>query len=390
MSNTLAKKIYASLKNVVGKKSKLLHKPYLLKGNEKKYLNECVDSSYVSPSGGKFIEKFEKKIKSVTSSKYAISVVNGTSGLHLAIKAIGVKKDEEILVPSLTFVGTCNAIIYSNAIPHFVDSSLKNYGIDCEKLERHLSTNTKIINGICYNKKSKRIIRAIIVVHLFGHPAKVDSIVALAKKYKLKVIEDAAESIGSFYKGKHTGTFGHFGVISFNGNKSLTTGGGGVVITNNYNLASKIKFLSSAAKIKHKYKYIHGDVGYNYRLSNLNAALGCAQLEKIKKIIFSQRKLFTKYKQSFKDFKSIYILNEPKNSRSNFWLQTLVLKEKNKINIDAILKYINKKGFQVRPAWDLISEIKFYKKFPKMNLDQSKAIRTSIINLPSSPEILIK
>ena len=219
---------------------------------------------------------------------------------------------------------------------------------------------------------------------------RVDSIVTLAKKYKLKVIEDAAEAIGSFYKGKHTGTFGHFGVISFNGNKSLTTGGGGVVITNNYNLASKIKFLSSAAKIKHKYKYIHGDVGYNYRLSNLNAALGCAQLEKIKKIIFSQRKLFTKYKQSFKDFKSIYILNEPKNSRSNFWLQTLVLKEKNKINIDAILKYINKKGFQVRPAWDLISEIKFYKKFPKMNLDQSKAIRTSIINLPSSPQILIK
>ena len=386
---SLAKKIFTSLKSVVGKKSKLLHKPYLLKGNEKKYLNECIDSSFVSTSGGKFIERFEKKIKNLTKSKYVISVVNGTSGLHLAIKAIGVMENEEILVPSLTFVGTCNAIIYSNAIPHFVDSSLKTYGIDHDKLDKYLSNNAKIINGYCYNKKSKRKIKAIIVVHLFGHPAKIDSLLTIAKKYKLKIIEDAAESIGSFYKGRHTGTIGDVGVISFNGNKSLTTGGGGAVITDNYSLAKKIKFLSSTSKIKHKYKYIHQGVGYNYRLSNISAALGCAQLEKLNKIIISQRKLFIKYKKVFRNFENIEILSEPKNSRSNYWLQTLVLKKKNKTHINSILQYINDRGYQVRPAWDLISEMKYYKKFPKMNLDKSREIRSSLINLPSSPEILI-
>ena len=365
-----------------------LHEPRFV-GNEKKYLNECIDSSFVSPSGGKFIEKFEKKIKNLTKSKYAISVVNGTAGLHLAIKAIGVKENEEILVPSLTFVGTCNAIIYANAIPHFVDSSLKTYGVDHNKLEKYLLNNTKIINGYCYNKNSKRKIKAIIVVHLFGHPAKIDSLTTLAKKYKLKIIEDAAESIGSFYKGKHTGTFGHLGVISFNGNKSLTTGGGGVIITNSKNLAKKIRFLSSTSKIKHQYKYIHQGIGYNYRLPNINAALGCAQLEKLKKIISSQRKLFAKYNKVFNNLESIEILREPKNSQSNYWLQTLVLKNKNKYHINSILRYINDRGYQIRPVWDLISEMKYYKKFPKMNLDKSKNIRASLINLPSSPEILI-
>ena len=386
----LAKKIHSILRTVVGKNSKLLHKPYLLNGNEKKYLNECIDSSFVSPSGGKFIRRFETKIKKITKAKFATSVVNGTSGLHLAIQAIGVKKDQEILVPSLTFVGTCNAITYANAIPHFVDSSLENYGIDYKKLDKYLSKNTKIINGVCFNKKSKRKIKAMIVVHLFGHPAKIDSLLVVAKKYKLKLIEDAAESIGSFHKGKHTGTIGHIGVISFNGNKSLTSGGGGVVLTNNRSLAKKINFLSSTSKIKHKYKYVHQGVGYNYRLSNLNAALGCAQLEKLKKIISSQRKLFVKYKNAFKNLENIEILDEPENSKSNYWLQTLILKKKNKGHIDYILNYINEKGYQARPTWDLISEMKYYNKFPKMNLDKSKDIRESLINLPSSPEILIK
>ncbi len=389
-NNFIAKKIYTGLKTVVGKKSKLLHKPYLLKGNEKKYLSECIDSSYVSPSGGRFIDLFEKKIKKLTKSKYVISVVNGTSGLHLAIKAIGVKENEEILVPALTFVGTCNAIIYSNAIPHFVDSSLKDYGIDHVKLDEYLSNNTKIINGNCFNKKTKRKIKAIIVVHLFGHPAKIYSLLTIAKKYKLKIIEDAAESIGSFCKGKHTGSIGHVGVISFNGNKSLTTGGGGAVITDSFTLAKKIRFLSATSKINHKYKYIHQGVGYNYRLSNLNAAVGCAQLEKLNIIVYSQRELFKKYKKVFKHYENIEVLSEPKNCRSNYWLQSIVLKKDNKSNINTILKYINERGYQIRPAWDLISEMKYYKKFPKMNLNNSKEIRSSLINLPSSPEISIK
>ncbi len=383
----LEKVIFKKLTSVIGKKSKLLHKPYLLNGNEKKYLSKCIDSSFVSPSGGEFIYKFEDKIKRLTNSKYAVSVVNGTSGLHLALKAIGIKKDDEVLVPSLTFVGTCNSIIYSNATPHFVDSSLNSYGVDNIKLENYLAKNAKMISGVCYNKNTKKKIRAIIVVHLFGHPAEIGSIIRIAKKYKLKVIEDAAESIGSFYKGKHTGTIGHIGVISFNGNKSLTTGAGGVVITNSYSLAKKVKFLASTAKVKHAYKYLHKGVGFNYRLANINAALGCAQLEKLNKIISSQRKLFKKYKKVFENIENVEILDEPKNSKSNFWLQTLILKKRNKKKIESILKYVSKKGFQIRPTWDLISEIKFYKKFPKMNLDKSKEIRSSLINLPSSPEI---
>ena len=305
------------------------------------------------------------------------------------MQAVGVKKNEEVLVPSLTFVGTCNSIIYNNAVPHFIDSSLENYGIDDNKLEKYLLKNTKIVNGSCYNKKTKRKIKVLLVVHLFGHPANIFALLKIAKKFKLKLIEDAAESIGSFYKGKHTGTIGDAGVISFNGNKTITTGGGGAIITNNKNLAKKIKFLASTAKIKHPYKYIHGDVGYNFRLANINAAIGCAQLEKINKIISGQRKLFEKYKNAFKNFENIEIMEEPKKSFSNYWLQTLILKNNNKKALNNILSYMNKKGYELRPAWDLISEMKFYKKFPKMSLNQSKKIRDSIINLPSSAEIII-
>ena len=385
----LTKKILSKISFIVGKKSRQLHKPYLINGNEKKYLNECIKSSYISSSAGKFIKLFENKIMKLTKSKNVVSVINGTSGLHLALKAIGIKKNDEVLVPSLTFVGTCNSIIYSEAIPHFVDSSLESYGVDGNKLEKYLMKNTKVVSGSCYNKKTKRKIKAIIIVHLFGHPVKIDPIIKIAKKFKLKIIEDAAESIGSYYKKKHTGTIGHVGVISFNGNKSLTTGGGGVVLTNKKKIAQKIRILASTAKINHPYKYLHSEVGYNYRLANINAAIGCAQIEKISKIIHSQRKLFKKYKNIFKEMKEVEILDEPEECFSNFWLQTLILKKKNQYSIDFILKYLNQRGFQVRPVWNLINEIKFYRKFPKMDLSQSKKLRNSIINLPSSPEILM-
>ena len=382
-------KIFSKIKFVVGKKSKLLHKPYLEKGNEKKYLNECIKTSYVSGSGGKFINLFENKIKKITKSKNAISVVNATSGLHLAIKAIGVEENDEVLVPALTFVGTCNSIIYAKAIPHFVDSSLKNYGVDSKKLEKYLRATTLIKSGCCINKNTKRKIKAIIIVHLFGHAADLDPLIKVAKKFKLKVVEDAAESIGSYYKSKHTGTIGHVGVISFNGNKSLTTGGGGIVITNNKKIADQVRFLASTAKVQHPFKYLHHGLGYNYRLANINAALGCAQIEKLSKIISSHRKLFKKYKMVFADIKGVEILNEPNKCFSNFWLQTLILKKSKRMFINKLLVYLNKKGYQVRPTWDLISDMKFYKKFPKMNLSQSKEIRSSLINLPSSPELMI-
>ena len=388
-NNFFIKKIFSKLRLVVGKNSKLLHKPYLINGNEKKYLNECIDSSYVSGSGGKFIDLFENKIKKLTKSKNAISVINATSGLHLALRVLGVKENDEVLVPALTFVGTCNPIVYLKATPHFIDSSLENYGVDSDKLDKYLKKKTIIKSGYCINKNTKRRIKAIIIVHLFGHSADLDPLIKVAKKYKLKVVEDAAESIGSYYKGRHTGTIGHVGVISFNGNKSLTTGGGGVVITNNKKIADQIRFLASTSKVKHAFKYLHHGLGYNYRLANLNAAIGCAQIEKLKKIINSHRKLFKIYKKVFSGINGIEILGEPKKCFSNFWLQTLILKKNKKVSINKLLEYLNKKGYQVRPTWDLISDMKFYKNFPKMNLSQSKEIRATIINLPSSPELII-
>lgn len=389
-SKAIEKKIFIRIKNVIRKSTALIHKPLFL-GNEKKYLSECINSSYVSSSqGGKFIDKFEKKLKKITNSPNIISVINATSGLQIALKLSGVKKNDEVLVPALTFVGTCNAIKYLDAVPHFVDSDIFKYGIDFKKLDIYLSNITKIKSNTCYNRKTGKKISAIIVVHLFGHPANLSEAIKISKKYKLKLIEDAAESIGSFYKKKHTGTFGIFGVLSFNGNKSITTGGGGALITRSAKLAKDARHLVNVSKLKHKFKLKHDKIGYNFSMPNLNAALGLAQVENLKKIISLKRKLYLKYQNSFKDMQDVTILKEPKNNYSNYWLQTLILKKYSSKILNKILKYINSKGIQVRPSWDLISDMNVYKNCPRMNLDGSKIIRDSIINLPSSPEIALE
>lgn len=389
-NKTIEKEIFRRIQNVTRKSTTLIHKPLFI-GNEKKYLTECINSSYVSSSqGGKFIDKFEKKLKKITNSQNIISVINATAGLQIALKLSGVKKNHEVLVPALTFVGTCNAIKYLDAVPHFVDSDIFKYGIDFKKLDIYLSKITKIKSNICYNRKTGRKILAIIVVHLFGHPANLSEAMKISKKYKLKLIEDAAESIGSFYRKKHTGTFGLFGVLSFNGNKSITTGGGGALITRSAKLAKKAKHLVNVSKLKHKFKLKHDKVGYNFSMPNLNAALGLAQLENLKKIIFLKRKLYLRYQSNFKDMLDVTILKEPKNNYSNYWLQTLILKNYSLKILNKILNYINNKGIQVRPSWDLISDMSVYKNCPRMDLKGSKIIRESIINLPSSPEIVLE
>ena len=335
------KKISADLvvkliQKVTGKGLHKLHEP-LFFGNEKNYLKNTINKNFVS-SSGEYVNKFEKKIMKYTKVKFAVAVVNGTQAIYISLKACGVKKNEEVLVPALTFVGTVNAISHLGAEPHFVDSQIENFGINCLKLEKYLDKIVKFKGNKSINKLTGKVIKAIIPVHVFGHPCNIQEIIKIGKKFNLVVVEDAAEALGSFYKKKHLGTFGDVGCISFNGNKIITTGGGGMIVTNNKNLAKKIKHLTTTAKLKHKWDYVHDEVGYNFRMPNLNAALGLAQLEKIKTFIKAKRLLFKKYHNIFKKIKGVSIRKEEKDVKSNYYLQTLIL-NKNNVNLrNEILK----------------------------------------------------
>ena len=388
MKKISANIVVKSIQKVVGKGPHQLHEP-LFFGKEMDYLKNTIKQNLVS-STGEYVNKFEKKIKEYTKAKFAIAVVNGTQAIYISLKACGVKKDEEVLVPALTFVGTVNAISYLGAKPHFVDSQIKNFGIDCSKLENYLNKIAKFRGDKCINKLTGKVIKAIIPVHVFGHPCNIQSIIKIAKKFNLIVVEDAAEALGSFYKQKHLGTFGDTGCISFNGNKIITTGGGGMVITNKKILAKKIKHLTTTAKLKHKWEYIHDEVGYNFRMPNLNAALGLAQFEKIHIFLKAKRTLFKKYFNVFNKMKGISLYKGSNNANSNYWLQTLIL-DKNNVNLkNKILKESHKKLIYTRPVWRLISELDPYKKNQKMNLSGAKEIYNKIINLPSSQSLILK
>ena len=387
MQKISAKLIYILIKKTIGKGSHRLHEP-LFSGTEIKYINDTIKKNFVS-SAGIYGDKFEKKIKKFTKAKHAIAVINGTQGLFISMQALGIKENQEILVPALTFVGTVNAICYTGAEPHFVDSNIADLGIDCKKLEIYLNKISKIKNNKCVNKKTGRIISGIIPVHIFGHSCDIENIIRIAKKFRLKIIEDAAEAVGSFYKKKHLGTFGDVGCLSFNGNKIITTGGGGVVLTNKKNLANKIKHLANTAKIKHKWEYIHDDIGYNFRMPSLNAALGLAQIEKINIFLKAKRKLFHKYSKNFSKLIGASIFREGKNLKSNYWLQTLILDKKYKYLKNELLNYCYKKKVFLRPTWKLISSLKPYKKKQKMDLSGARDIVDRAINLPSSQSLLI-
>ena len=388
MENISSKLVVQKIQKVIGKGSHQLHEP-LFFGKETKYLKNTIKQNFVS-SAGKYVNKFEEKIKKFTKAKFAVAVANGTQAIHISLKVCGIKKNDEVLVPALTFIATANAISYLGAHPHFVDSSIENFGINCIKLENYLNKIVIFKGNKCINKLTGKVIKAIIPVHVFGHPCDIQGVIKIAKKYKLKVVEDAAGALGSFYKKKHLGTFGDVGCISFNGNKIITTGGGGMVITNKAILAKKIKHLTTTAKIKHRWEYIHDEIGYNFRMPNLNAALGLAQFEKISMFIKAKRTLFKKYYNVFNKIKGISIYKEPKNANSNYWLQTLVLNKKNIDLKNKILKESNKKLIYTRPVWKLISELKPYKKNQKMNLSGSKEIYNKIINLPSSQSLVLK
>ena len=379
---SLTKNIIQSITKVVGKKKHNLHEP-LFCGNEWSYVKQTLDKNCVS-SIGQFVNKFENQIKKFTKAKYAISVVNGTEALHLSMVACGVKNNDEVIVPSITFAGTANAIIYSGAIPHFADSEPETLCIDPKKLERYLDKITKKKGKFFFNKKTGRKIKAIISVHVFGNISQIDKILKIAKKYNLIVIEDAAEALGSYFKNKHAGTFGLVGCFSFNGNKILTTGGGGAIVTNNKLLAKKIKHLSTTAKIDHRWEYIHDTIGYNFRMPNLNAALGSAQIQNLKKFLKSKKKLFLRYCNEFAKVENIRLIKNPKFSKSNNWLNTIFIKNSSIKIRNKVLSFAQKNQIFLRPIWKPLHTLKHFNKMPRMNLDGAIKIYKSCINLPSS------
>jgi aminotransferase in exopolysaccharide biosynthesis len=379
--------IIKSIIKVVGKKKHHLHEP-LFCGNEIKYLKKTIITNFVS-SVGPFVKKFEDQITKFTKSKYTISAVNGTEALHLSLVACGVKNNDEVLVPTITFAGTANAIVYSGAIPHFVDSEIETLGIDPLKLEKYLEKITIKKGKFYFNKKTKRKIKAIMPVHVFGNICQIDKILKVAKKYNLIVIEDAAEALGSFFKNRHAGTFGLVGCFSFNGNKILTTGGGGAIITNNKLLAKKIKHLSTTAKINHRWEYIHDAVAYNFRMPNLNAALGSAQIENLNRFLRSKKKLFLRYSKEFSKVINVRLIKNPEFSKSNNWLNTIFIRSSSITIRNKVLSLAQKNRIFLRPVWKPLHTLKHFNKMPRMNLDTALKIYESCINLPSSASYFI-
>jgi aminotransferase in exopolysaccharide biosynthesis len=378
--------VISAIRSVTGNTSVALHEPEF-DGNEWKYVKECIDSNFVS-SVGKFVDKFERDLEEYTGSKHAIAVSNGTSALHISLLLAGVEQGDEVLVPALTFVATANAVVYCGADPHFVDSEQDSLGIDPEKLKSYLQATTTLIAGQRRNRVSGRVIRAMVPMHTFGHPSRIRELLEVCKEFSITMVEDAAESLGSFYSSKHTGTLGTLGTLSFNGNKTITTGGGGAILTDDSTLAKRAKHLTTTAKVPHRWEYVHDEVGFNYRLPNLNAALGCAQLENLETKISRKRRLFELYQESFKSIQDVSLLQEPKGSRSNYWLQGILLAPERAGLRDSLLERTNEIGISTRPLWNLISTLKPFGHFPTMDTSQAEDLAKRVINLPSSPQLV--
>jgi aminotransferase in exopolysaccharide biosynthesis len=359
-----------------------LHEPRFI-GNEKKYLEECIDSTYVS-SVGKFVDLFEERIAEFTGTAKAIVCVNGTNALYLALKLVGVDRNDEVLTQPLTFIATANSISYCDAHPVFVDVDRRTLGMSPDSLLSYLKDNAVLKSDGSYNKVTGNRIKACVPMHTFGHPCRIDEIASICGKYHIELIEDAAESIGSLYKGKHTGTFGKIGILSFNGNKTITTGGGGMLLFNDEKLASRAKHLSTQAKISHKWNFIHDEIGFNYRMPNINAALGVAQLESLPFFIEKKRKLAISYAEAFKN-SGVNFFIEPDHSVSNYWLNVIMFNSS--VERDNFLKISNDQGIMTRPVWQLMNRLQMFANCQKGNLNNSEWLEERIVNIPSSVKI---
>lgn len=356
-----------------------LHEPRFI-GNEKKYLNDCIDSTFVS-SVGKYVDIFEKEFAKTVGSKFAVATVNGTAALHISLLLADVKKDDEVITQPLTFIATCNAISYIGAKPIFIDVDLDTMGLSPKSLKNFLEKNCEVIDDKCINKTTNKQIKACVPMHTFGHPCKIDEIKEICDSWNITLVEDAAESLGSYYKNKHTGTFGKIGAFSFNGNKIITSGGGGVIVTDDEVLAKRAKHITTTAKIPHRYEYVHDEIGYNYRLPNINAALLVAQLEQLERFLVSKRKLAKIYNEFF-SLNSIKFIKEPENSISNYWLQAVLLHDLNQR--DKFLEFTNKNGVMTRPIWKLMNELDMFKDCQKDDLKNAKYLEERVVNIPSS------
>jgi aminotransferase in exopolysaccharide biosynthesis len=360
-----------------------LHEPRFI-GNEKKYLNDCIDSTFVS-SVGKYVDMFEEQFASYVGSKYAVATVNGTSALHISLLLADVQRDDEVITQPLTFVATCNAITYIGAKPIFVDVDIDTMGLSPTILEKFLVENCELIDGKCINKTTKRVIKACVPMHTFGHPCKIDEIEIICEKWGIILVEDSAESLGSYYKNRHTGTFGKLGAFSFNGNKIITSGGGGVIVTDDENLAKRAKYLTTTAKVPHPFEYVHDEIGYNYRMPNLNASLLVAQLEQLDKFKANKRDLASKYEEFFKNIDDIEFIKEPENAKSNYWLQAIIVKDLE--NRDEFLEFTNKNGVMTRPIWKLMNNLDMFKTMQCSSLENAEYLEKRVINISSSVRV---
>ena len=370
-----------------GQRPLALHEP-LFGGNESAYVKECIDTGWVS-SAGKFVDEFERRLAEVAGSNHVVATVNGTSALHVALKLAGVHPGNEVLVPALSFVATANAVAHCGAIPHFTDSEEKTLGLDPTALRDYLDSIADRSGGFMRNKNTGRKLAALVPVHAFGHPANIDGLLSVAADFGIPLVEDAAESLGSFYKGRHTGTFGLMGVLSFNGNKIITTGGGGAILMHDVELARHAKHLTTTAKRPHRWELFHDEVAWNYRLPNLNAALGCAQLERLDEFLDSKRTLAARYRAAFADDPEIRFAEEPAGCRSNFWLSTILLRDPSESMRDRLLIAANDAGFMVRPAWTLLNRLPMYATSPAAPLPVAEGLAAAIVNQPSSPAVTL-
>lgn len=386
----LADQIVAALQRVIGPQDGFvaLHEPEF-EGNEWAYVKECLDTGWVS-SAGAYVDRFEAMLAEYTGVRRAVAVVNGTAALHTALLLAGVEQGDEVLVPALTFVATANAVSYCGAVPHFVDSEERTLGLDPRKLADYLRDKAVIKEGGCVNRETGRRIRAVVPMHTFGHPVDLDPLAEVCESYGIVMVEDAAESLGSFYKGRHTGNWGRLATLSFNGNKTITTGGGGAILTDDDALADRAKHLTTTGKRPHRWAYEHDGVAFNYRLPNLNAALGCAQMERLEGFLERKRRLAYGYAEALRGLDGVRLVTEPPFARSNYWLNALLLDESHASSRDALLEATNEAGLMTRPVWTLMPHLPMFAGCPKMDLSVAESIERRLVNIPSSASLEVR
>jgi perosamine synthetase len=386
---SLADAVVGAVRSVLGPADALLplHEPEFA-GREWEYVKDCIDTGWVS-SAGSYVDRFERDLAGYTGATHAVAIVNGTAALHLALLLAGVKPGDEVIVPTLTFIATANAVVYCGAVPHFADIALPSLGLDADKLDRHLADLVEVRGGRKVNRVTGRPIAAVVVMHTFGFPADMERLIEVCARHGVPLIEDAAESLGSTWHGRHCGTFAPISALSFNGNKIVTTGGGGAVLTMDRSLGLRAKHLSTTAKVPHQWLYVHDEVGFNYRMPNINAALGCAQLEKLEAFVKDKRALAAAYEAAFKGIDGVSFMREPAGSRSNYWLTAIALDPKFQTSDrDAVLTELNAANYMARPAWTLMHRLAPYLAMPCMSdLSVAERVERTLINLPSSPRL---